>query len=84
MLEIALGIDNLIVIAIPAEKLPPHQRNRARILGPSLALLLMRLALLSAISWLVTLTAPLFSIWGKPFSGRDLILLPGVWAPMQK
>lgn len=76
VLEIVLGIDNLIFIAILAEKLPPHQRDRARIIGLSLALL-MRLALLSVISWLVTLTAPLFSVWGKPFSGRDLILLGG-------
>ncbi|MDA7418968.1 TerC family protein [Xenophilus arseniciresistens] len=76
VLEIVLGIDNLIFIAILAEKLPPHQRDRARVIGLSLALL-MRLALLSVVSWLVTLTAPLFSVWGKPFSGRDLILLGG-------
>lgn len=76
VLEIVLGIDNLIFIAILAEKLPPHQRDRARVLGLSLALF-MRLALLSAISWLVTLTAPLFSLFGLGFSGRDLILLAG-------
>lgn len=76
VLEIVLGIDNLIFIAILAEKLPPHQRDRARVIGLSLALV-MRLALLSVISWLVTLTAPLFHVWGKPFSGRDLILLGG-------
>jgi CBS domain containing-hemolysin-like protein len=76
VLEIVLGIDNLIFIAILAEKLPPHQRDRARVIGLSLALL-MRLALLSVISWLVTLTTPLFSIAGHGFSGRDLILLVG-------
>jgi CBS domain containing-hemolysin-like protein len=76
VLEIVLGIDNLIFIAILAEKLPPHQRDRARIIGLSLALF-MRLALLSVISWLVTLTTPLFSVFGHGFSGRDLILLFG-------
>jgi CBS domain containing-hemolysin-like protein len=76
VLEIVLGIDNLIFIAILAEKLPPHQRDKARVLGLSLALF-MRLALLSAISWLVTLTTPLFSVFGLGFSGRDLILLAG-------
>ena len=76
VLEIVLGIDNLIFIAILAEKLPPHQRDRARVIGLSLALL-MRLALLSVISWLVTLTTPLFHVLGHPFSGRDLILFFG-------
>lgn len=76
VLEIVLGIDNLIFIAILAEKLPPHQRDRARVIGLSLALI-MRLALLSVISWLVTLTTPLFSLFGHGFSGRDLILLLG-------
>jgi CBS domain containing-hemolysin-like protein len=76
VLEIVLGIDNLIFIAILAEKLPPNQRDKARIIGLSLALF-MRLALLSVISWLVTLTTPLFSVFGHGFSGRDLILLLG-------
>ncbi|MCL6483551.1 MAG: CBS domain-containing protein, partial [Janthinobacterium lividum] len=76
VLEIVLGIDNLIFIAILAEKLPPHQRDKARVLGLSLALV-MRLGLLSLISWLVTLTMPLFSLWTFAFSGRDLILLFG-------
>ncbi|WP_076999445.1 TerC family protein [Variovorax sp. KK3] len=76
VLEIVLGIDNLIFIAILAEKLPPHQRDKARVLGLSLALI-MRLGLLTAISWLVTLTTPLFSVAGFDFSGRDLILLFG-------
>ncbi|WP_275554966.1 TerC family protein [Mixta sp. Marseille-Q2659] len=76
VLEIVLGIDNLVFIAILADKLPPKQRDKARLIGLSLALL-MRLGLLSLISWIVTLTRPLFSIADFSFSGRDLILLFG-------
>ena len=76
VLEIVLGIDNLIFIAILADKLPPHQRDKARVLGLSLALV-MRLALLSAISWMFHLTTPLFHLGGFGFSGRDLILIIG-------
>ncbi|MEW7000887.1 TerC family protein [Serratia ureilytica] len=76
VLEIVLGIDNLVFIAILADKLPPKQRDKARIIGLSLALL-MRLGLLSVISWMVTLTTPLFSVGDFSFSGRDLILLFG-------
>ncbi len=76
VLEIVLGIDNLIFIAILADKLPPHQRDKARLIGLSLAML-MRLGLLTIVSWLVTLTQPLFSIGTLDFSGRDLILLGG-------
>ena len=76
LLEIVLGIDNLVFIAILADKLPPHQRDRARQIGLVLALV-MRLFLLAGISWMVTLTTPLFEILGKAFSGRDLILLIG-------
>ncbi|UCO99027.1 TerC family protein [Metapseudomonas lalkuanensis] len=76
VLEIVLGIDNLVFIAILADKLPPHQRDRARLIGLSLALI-MRLGLLASISWLVTLTTPLFEVFGKSFSGRDLIMLFG-------
>ncbi|AZC51404.1 TerC family protein [Pseudomonas chlororaphis] len=76
VLELVLGIDNLVFIAILADKLPPHQRDRARIIGLSLALI-MRLGLLASISWLVTLTTPLFEVFGKSFSGRDLIMLFG-------
>lgn len=76
VLEIVLGIDNLVFIAILAEKLPPEQRNAARITGLGLALL-MRLVLLASIAWVVTLTEPLFHIFEHPFSGRDLILLFG-------
>ena len=76
VLELVLGIDNLVFIAILADKLPPHQRDRARIIGLSLALI-MRLGLLASISWLVTLTQPLFEVFDKSFSGRDLIMLFG-------
>ena len=76
VLEIVLGIDNLVFIAILADKLPPKQRDKARLIGLSLALI-MRLGLLSVISWMVTLTAPLFSVWDYSFSGRDLIMLLG-------
>ena len=76
VLELVLGIDNLVFIAILADKLPPEQRDRARIIGLSLALL-MRLGLLASISWMVTLTNPLFEVFGKTFSGRDLIMLFG-------
>ena len=76
VIEIVLGIDNLVFIAILADKLPPEQRDKARIIGLSLALL-MRLGLLSIISWLVTLTKPLVEVAGFSFSGRDLILLFG-------
>ncbi|AUV15335.1 MULTISPECIES: TerC family protein [Aeromonas] len=76
ILEIVLGIDNLVFIAILVKKLPPAQRDKARIIGLSLALL-MRLGLLTIMSWLVTLTAPLLHIWDHPFSGRDLILMGG-------
>jgi CBS domain containing-hemolysin-like protein len=75
-LEIVLGIDNLVFIAILADKLPEHQRNKARLIGLSLALI-MRLALLASIAWIVTLTQPLFTVLGLDFSGRDLILIVG-------
>jgi CBS domain containing-hemolysin-like protein len=76
VLEIVLGIDNLVFIAILADRLPPHQRDRARVIGLSLALI-MRLALLAGISWLVTLTTPLVTFGEVGLSGRDLILLVG-------
>lgn len=76
VLEIVLGIDNLVFIAILADKLPPHQRNRARLIGLTLALL-MRLVLLASISWIVTLREPLVSLMGMSFSGRDIIMLIG-------
>lgn len=76
VLELVLGIDNLVFIAILADKLPPEQRDRARLIGLSLALI-MRLGLLAGISWMVTLTKPLISIFEHSFSGRDLIMLFG-------
>ncbi len=76
VLEIILGIDNLLFIAILAEKLPPEQRDRARYYGLALALL-MRFGLLASLSHLVSFTQPLFTIWSLPLSGRDLILLIG-------
>ena len=75
-LEIVLGIDNVIFISILAGKLPPEQRERARIVGLSLAMI-MRIALLFSISWVIGLTDPFFEILDHGFSGRDLILLGG-------
>ena len=78
VLEIVLGIDNIVFISILAGRLPPAQRERARKLGLSLAMLL-RVGLLLSIAWMMQLTTPLFSIAvvGQDFSGRDLILLSG-------
>jgi predicted tellurium resistance membrane protein TerC len=70
-----LGIDNLVFIAI-RRKSPPAQRDRARVIGLLLAML-MRLLLLASISWLVTLTRPLFTYHDLSFSARDLIMLFG-------
>ena len=75
-LEIVLGIDNLIFIAILADRLPEHQRNRARRLGLALALFV-RLGLLASISWIFGLTAPIIELFGHDFSWRDLILIGG-------
>ncbi|MET0294809.1 MAG: TerC family protein [Phenylobacterium sp.] len=90
VMEVVLGIDNLIFISILSNKLPEHQRSKARRLGISLALI-MRLMLLSTIAWIVGLTAPVFSLpwvgpidaytghphWELSFSWRDLILIAG-------
>lgn len=76
ILELVLGIDNLVFIAILVEKLPPLLRDRARVIGLMLALLT-RLGLLASLSWLVTLTQPLLTIWQHSFSARDLLLLLG-------
>lgn len=76
VLEIVLGIDNLVFIAILADKLPEHQRDKARLIGLGLALG-MRIVLLSMISWIVTLTQPLFAVGSMSFSGRDLIMIVG-------
>ncbi|TCV97101.1 putative tellurium resistance membrane protein TerC [Luteibacter rhizovicinus] len=76
VLEIVLGIDNLVFVAILADKLPARQRDHARLLGLGLALV-MRLCLLAAMTWLVTLTTPLFNWNGFGLSWRDLILVIG-------
>jgi CBS domain containing-hemolysin-like protein len=76
LLELILGIDNLVFIAILAQKLPASQRQLAVKIGLSLALL-MRFVLLFSISWLATLTEPFFNVFGMDFSGRDLIMLFG-------
>ncbi len=75
-MEIILGIDNLIFISILSNKLPAADRARARRLGIGAALI-MRLALLSTISWITQLTQPLFNALGHDFSWRDIILIAG-------
>jgi predicted tellurium resistance membrane protein TerC len=75
-LEIVLGVDNLVFIAIVSARLPLAQQATARKVGLALALVT-RVALLFAISWIMTLTRPLFSVLGAEVSGRDLILLAG-------
>jgi predicted tellurium resistance membrane protein TerC len=76
VMEVVLGIDNLIFISILSNKLPAEHRSRVRRLGISLALG-RRLVLLSTIAWIVTLTAPIFSVFGNEFSWKDLILIAG-------
>lgn len=75
-LEIVLGIDNIIFISILAGKLPKEQQAKARFIGLALAMV-MRILLLLSLAWIVKLTAPLFTVWGHPISGRDLILIVG-------
>ena len=75
-MEVVLGIDNLIFISILTNKLPETVRERARKVGISLALL-MRLGLLSLVAFIVTLTKPLFELFGHGFSWRDIILIAG-------
>ena len=75
-LEIVLGIDNIVVIAIIAATLPMHQRDKARIIGLSLAMIT-RLLLLFTIAWMASLTTPWFEVFGAEFSGRDLLMLGG-------
>jgi predicted tellurium resistance membrane protein TerC len=76
LLEIVLGIDNIVFISILAGKLPPEQQARARFVGLALAML-MRILLLLVLSWIIRLTAPLFVVLGQAISGRDLILIAG-------
>lgn len=75
-LEIVLGIDNIVFIAIIAGRLPKEQRERARVVGLTLAIVT-RLLLLFSLSWMTSLTTPFVEIFGHGFSGRDCILLSG-------
>jgi predicted tellurium resistance membrane protein TerC len=75
-LEIVLGVDNIIFISILVGRLPEAQRARARTLGLALAAVT-RIGLLLSITWVMSLTEPWFTIFGKDFSGRDIILLGG-------
>jgi predicted tellurium resistance membrane protein TerC len=75
-MEVVLGIDNLIFISIVTNRLPVDQRDRGRRIGIGLALIL-RLVLLATAAFIVTLTAPVFSVLGQDFSWRDLILIGG-------
>jgi predicted tellurium resistance membrane protein TerC len=76
VMEVVLGVDNLIFISILTNKLPAHQQTRARRIGIGLALIL-RLGLLGTVAFIVHLTAPVFSVLGQDFSWRDLILIGG-------
>jgi predicted tellurium resistance membrane protein TerC len=75
-LELVLGIDNIVFISILVDKLPKAEQSRARRIGLFMAMF-MRIALLLALSWLVGLTAPLFTVFAQELSGRDLILIGG-------
>jgi predicted tellurium resistance membrane protein TerC len=76
ILEIILGIDNIVFISILAGKLPPEQQHRARTMGLGLALVT-RVLLLCGLAWMVRLTTPLLTVFGHGVSGRDLILISG-------
>ena len=75
-LEIVLGVDNIIFISVLVARLPGKQRNRARVIGLALAMIT-RILLLLTITWVMRLTAPLFTVLSQAFSGRDLILVIG-------
>jgi predicted tellurium resistance membrane protein TerC len=76
LLEIVLGIDNIVFISILADKLPGERQARARLLGLALAMLT-RILLLFSLTWIIRLTAPLFGVLGQEISGRDLVLILG-------
>jgi len=76
VMEVVLGIDNIIFVAILSQKVAAPKRKRVRRLGISLALIL-RIGLLLTLSWIMSLTRPLFHVAGNAFSGRDLVLLVG-------
>jgi predicted tellurium resistance membrane protein TerC len=75
-LELVLGIDNIVFISILVDKLPKKEQDRARRIGLFMAMF-MRIALLLGLSWLVGMTAPLFTVLGEEISGRDLVLIGG-------
>ncbi len=75
-LELVLGVDNVVFISILAGKLPPEQRKKARTVGLGLAMFI-RIGLLFTLSWIIRLTAPLFTVLEQEISGRDLILIAG-------
>ncbi len=76
VLELVLGIDNIVFISILSGKLPAHQQKKARLIGLSLAML-MRILLLLSITWIMGLTRPLFAIAGFEVTGRAIILVAG-------
>ena len=76
VMEVVLGIDNLIFISILTNKLPPESREKARRIGIGLALV-MRLGLLGTVAWIVQLTEPVFELFGHAFSWKDMILIAG-------
>ena len=76
VLELVLGIDNIVFISILAGKLPGEQQKKARMIGLALAMLT-RIALLFSLSWIIGLTKPLFAVMGHEISGRDLVLIAG-------
>jgi len=76
VLEIVLGIDNIIFISILSGKLPKEQQNKARLIGLALAMI-SRILLLFSIVWIMKLTIPLFTVLGQEISGRDIILIAG-------
>ena len=75
-LEVVLGIDNIVFISVLTGRLPEDQRQKGRMVGLALAMI-MRIVLLLFLAWIVKLTAPLFTIFGNEISGRDLILIIG-------
>lgn len=87
VLEIVLGIDNIVFISILSARLPKEQQARARTLGLGLAMIT-RIALLFSISWLANLTTPLFTVLGQSIAGRDLVFLAGglflIWKATQE
>ncbi|MFC7738019.1 TerC family protein [Roseomonas sp. GCM10028921] len=75
-MEVVLGIDNLVFIAILTNRLPVERRRSARLIGLGLAVI-MRLGMLAGVGWLISLTAPLFNVLGMDVSGKDLIMIAG-------